>query len=127
MTEEKEDNIIANIDMATKYFVESLLSTDKPSWMSESDGLIKFHINGMYNTVEGGSNFRKYCENNGIQNVPTKSGMEVTLIRSLGKTIRIQINGIRSSGYSMSLENIKKKMIEYHGEQIVERLFNDNV
>lgn len=127
MTEEKEDNIIANIDMATKYLVESLLSENKPAWINLAENEVRFHINSMYNTVEGGSNFRKYCENNGIHNIPTKSGMEVTLTRSLGKSSRIQINGERAMGYNTTIENIKKKMIEYHGEQVVNRLFNDNI
>ncbi len=125
MTEEKEDNIIANIDMATKYLVESVMSNNKPSWLIINDNEMKFHTQAMYNTVEGGSNFRRYCENHGIKNIPTKTGMETTLARSIGKSDRILINGARLMGYKLSLDEIKLKMSNYHGDKIVERLFND--
>lgn len=125
MTEEKEDNIIANIDMATKYLVESLMSANKPAWLITEGGELKFHTQSMYNTMEGSSNFRKYCENYGIKNIPTKTGMETTLVRSLGKSNRLLINGVRLMGYKLSLDEIKLKMTNYHGDKIVERLFND--
>lgn len=125
MTEEKEDNILSNIDMATKYLVESIMSKDKPSWMFVDGNDIKFHTQMMYNTIEGGSNFRTFCENNGIKNIPTKTGMETTLIRSLGKMDRITILGKRLMGYNLLIDQIKEKMSKYHGAQIVNRLFDD--
>jgi hypothetical protein len=125
MTEEKADNILSNIDMATKYLVESIVANDKPAWLITDGVKFKFHTQTMYNTVEGGSNFCRFCEGNGIKSVPTKTGMEATIIRSLGKMDRISIAGKRLMGYNLSMEEIKTRMANYHSKQIVNMLFNN--